>query len=773
MLNRRTAAVALMIVCLGGLALAQDGDLPLSNWGAPPYWTPAQAPQAESDVRGGMLARAQGMTAQAEALPSSPLPFVAIAPCRIVDTRVATSDGFHQPNFADGEARTFNLPTSPDCPGLPATAGAYSLNIQFRPISQLAYLTSYPTGTTRPLASTMTAGPAAWVQNAAVVPAGTGGQIDIYCQFAGRVVIDINGYYSATGARFGVNRTDRLSWLTVKGGAPATLVGTVTIFNGDDGVIGVGTAFTSQVGVGDRVTVSSETRAVGSIIDDTHLNVVGNWTSNATGVTITDAGSLLRLDDSGDIARLVVSDQGNVGVGVIAPQQTLSVEGTLGLSAGGGTTVLQASPAQVGTVSYTLPQAAADGLLRNTAGTLAWEPATLISGSGSAGQVAFWSGASSLAGSNDLFWDSAHGRLGLGTTTPGFQLDLTGMVNMPATAATAGTPTGGVLFLGGTRFLHNYGQPGTTGRNTFVGELAGNFTMGGGDEFSGSYNTASGYGSLASNIEGGSNTATGYLSLNSNTGGFGNTANGFMSLSGNTTGSENTASGYLCLSSNITGAENTAVGYGSLGSVTDGSNNIAMGYFAGYSVTSGSYNIDIGNPGTSGDTRTTRIGRSSDQTKTFIAGIRGVTTVSANAIAVLIDSSGQLGTVNSSIRFKQDVADMGDTSSLLMELRPVVFHYKTQPNGPLQYGLIAEEVEQVMPDLVVRDATGQLESVAYHELPAMLLNELQKQQAQIQQQQAQIEGLTVKLAASDILKAQLETVTARLAALEKVATGTR
>ena len=75
------------------------------------------------------------MNAQAQALPSSPLPFVAITPCRIVDTRVAVSDGFHQPNFADDETRTFPFPSSPDCPGLPATAGAYSLNVQFRPIS--------------------------------------------------------------------------------------------------------------------------------------------------------------------------------------------------------------------------------------------------------------------------------------------------------------------------------------------------------------------------------------------------------------------------------------------------------------------------------------------------------------------------------------------------------------------------------------------------------------------------------------------------------------
>ena len=197
MLNRRTVAVAVVIVCLGGLAIAQDEDLPLSNWGALPYWTPAVTPQAERAAGGSFLARTEGMRARTQSFSSSPLPFVAIAPCRIVDTRVASSDGFHQPNFADDETRTFNFPASPDCPGLPATAGAYSVNIQFRPTSRLAYLTAFPTGTTMPTVATLVGNPAWWTTNAAIVPAGTGGQIDIYCQFAGPVVIDINGYYAA------------------------------------------------------------------------------------------------------------------------------------------------------------------------------------------------------------------------------------------------------------------------------------------------------------------------------------------------------------------------------------------------------------------------------------------------------------------------------------------------------------------------------------------------------------------------------------------------
>ncbi len=420
---------------------------------------------------------------------------------------------------------------------------------------------------------------------------------------------------------------------------------------------------------------------------------------------------------------------------------------------------------------------------------------------------------------------------------PPSSMYVAGAIEMPATTAVGA----GVLTLGGDRFLHNYGPAADAG-NTFVGQLAGNFTMGGSGT-QGKYNTASGYLSLYSNTTGSwntasgtwslyynttgfyntangvsslssnttgyqntasgafslqanttgtSNTASGYQSLFSNTTGSSNTASGALSLQANTTGSENTASGYNSLSSNTTGYQNTASGYWSLANNTTGyrntasgfwslvnnttgwgntasgfeslyanttgSSNIGLGFSAGANLTTGNYNIDIGNVGVAAEANTIRIGNSS-QTRTFIAGIRGVTTGSQNAIAVLIDSNGQLGTVSSSIRFKQDVVDMGDASRRLMELRPVMFHYKSHPDGPLQFGLVAEEVEQVMPELVVRDASGQVETVAYHEMPAMLLNELQKQHATIQEQQTQIEAQRAEI---DLLKAKLAKLEARL-----------
>jgi len=218
----------------------------------------------------------------------------------------------------------------------------------------------------------------------------------------------------------------------------------------------------------------------------------------------------------------------------------------------------------------------------------------------------------------------------------------------------------------------------------------------------------------------------------------------------------NTASGSDSLSSNTTGGYNTAIGMNSLSFNTTGFYNIALGYQAGFSLTTGNYNIDIGNQGVAGEGNTIRIGNS-NQTRAFIAGIREVTTGVADAIPVVIDSAGQLGTVSSSLRVKQDVQDMGDASSRLLELRPVTFYYKAHPDGPLQYGLIAEEVERVMPELVVMDATGQPETVAYHELPALLLNELQKQQVQI----------TAQAKTMEAQQAQIDSQRARIVALER------
>jgi hypothetical protein len=263
----------------------------------------------------------------------------------------------------------------------------------------------------------------------------------------------------------------------------------------------------------------------------------------------------------------------------------------------------------------------------------------------------------------------------------------------------------------------------------------------------GNYNTAVGASAmvgLTSNVTASANTATGYSSLISyNTGGY-NVGDGSWSLYNTTSGIGNVAVGSSSLYTNTSASMNTGVGIGTLYATT-GSDNIGVGQYAGYYNTSGNYNIDIGNYGQSGDASTIRLGASGSQTRTFIAGISGVN-LSGGGSEVYINSSGQLGTVNSSARYKQDIADMADESAALSKLRPVTFNYKSDPAHEKQYGLIAEEVAAVYPNLVVRNANGQIESVRYYELAPMLLNEMQKQQKTIRDQQAAIQQLSERLA---------------------------
>lgn len=253
---------------------------------------------------------------------------------------------------------------------------------------------------------------------------------------------------------------------------------------------------------------------------------------------------------------------------------------------------------------------------------------------------------------------------------------------------------------------------------------------------SGNGNSASGYQALQSNTTAGANTAGGYQALQKNTTGAVNTAFGYHALYTNVGGGSNTAFGSDALQNNSTGGENTAVGKGALSDNSTGSRNIALGFGAG-ALHNGSDNIHIGNTGTFSDFSVIRIGTTvaSFQKRTFIAGIRGIQPFNMNAVPVLIDSEDQLGTINSSRRFKDNIADMDAASSALMQLRPVTFHYKSDQNPAgrsLQYGLIAEEVAEVYPGLVAHSADGQIETVMYQHLPPMLLNEVQKQHRAIE-----------------------------------------
>jgi hypothetical protein len=254
----------------------------------------------------------------------------------------------------------------------------------------------------------------------------------------------------------------------------------------------------------------------------------------------------------------------------------------------------------------------------------------------------------------------------------------------------------------------------------------------------GSNNTA--IGSNALNIStGAANTALGTNALTFNTTGSANTASGSNVLFFNTTGSNNTATGITALAHNTTGSNNVAVGYIALTALTSGDSNIALGTNAGKNLTSGNRNIYIGNSGIAHENNVIRIGQI--QTKTFIVGIKGVPVSGAT---VVVRPNGQLGVVASSARYKTEIHDLADSSDRLAQLHPVSYQYKTAPGVPL-FGLIAEEVDKVMPELVVRDEQNRPETVQYHEIIPLLLKERQAQRAELARQHELIERLTAKV----------------------------
>lgn len=228
-------------------------------------------------------------------------------------------------------------------------------------------------------------------------------------------------------------------------------------------------------------------------------------------------------------------------------------------------------------------------------------------------------------------------------------------------------------------------------------------------------------------VRGTNNTAIGTSALNA-VAADRNTAIGRFSLEGLTTGSANTAVGDLAVRGSPSGSDNSALGASTLIDLISGSNNVAIGSGAGGVVESGSNNIYIQADATvPAESNTLRMG--SAITRAFVAGVRGVQTGANDAITVVIDSAGQLGTLSSSRRAKNNIADLGGLSRSIFNLRPVQFTYK-QPfstgTTPVQYGLIAEEVALVMPELVAHSKDGEIETVKYHLLPTLLLAEVQR-----------------------------------------------
>jgi hypothetical protein len=298
-----------------------------------------------------------------------------------------------------------------------------------------------------------------------------------------------------------------------------------------------------------------------------------------------------------------------------------------------------------------------------------------------------------------------------------------------------------------------YAGAGVGIHNTFLGLNAGNFTM------TGDENTGLGHGALSSNTTGDHNTATGNNALGTNNIGVFNTASGTGALGSNTSGQRNTATGTGALGTNVLGNFNTATGSTALLNTT-GSSNIGIGFGAGSSLTTGSNDICIGNSGVAGESGTIRIG--DVQTVTFLAGVNGT---GVTGVPVLVSGTGQLGVASSSRLVKEDIREIAEESDGLMRLRPVAFKYKPQidPAGLAQYGLIAEEVADVYPDLVAYDRDGRPDTVRYHLVNALLLNEVQKQHRTADSQEKTIEQQKGTI---DRQQAEIEELKARLSRLE-------
>lgn len=336
-----------------------------------------------------------------------------------------------------------------------------------------------------------------------------------------------------------------------------------------------------------------------------------------------------------------------------------------------------------------------------------------------------------LASNGSGNFNTAIGASALSQNTTGFNNTATGINALFYSNAQNNTADGA-----------NALQRNTAGKeNSAIGSeaLFGSLDANGKPNSTGNFNTATGFQSLYSNQNGNGNVATGWQTLYSNKTGSSNTALGNTALSQNSSGNQNTATGVNALYYN-NGSNNTAGGYAALQNNTTGTGNVALGYQAGLNLKTGANNIIIGTSvlGTATDANVTRIGNTT-QKKTFIGGIYNKTV--ASGVSVIVNSSGQLGTVQSSARYKDDIKPMDKASEAILALKPVAFRYKEEldPDHIPQFGLIAEEVEKIDPDLVVRDEEGKVMTVRYDAVNAMLLNEFLKEHGQVRRLKMMLE----------------------------------
>jgi hypothetical protein len=361
-------------------------------------------------------------------------------------------------------------------------------------------------------------------------------------------------------------------------------------------------------------------------------------------------------------------------------------------------------------------------------------------------------GGNTAEGQNALFslttggYNTAVGYLSLRSDTTNSFNTAIGAGTLLANTADENTAIGAGALLSNTTGLFNT----ATGAFALVHNTTGSGNTADGEgallsNTTGHDNTANGFDALLSNTDGISNTAIGSGALQQNAGNSLNTAIGTHALFSND-GAANTAVGNEALAGNSIGSGNTAVGDTALFNNVEGDGNTAIGQFAGQNV-DGAFNICIGDQvfGNSGESGTIHIGDSSNPSalaqNCYIAGIFNATSVGGTP--VYVNSTNHLGTVTSSARFKDNIRPMDKVSEALFALKPVSFRYKKEidPAGTAQLGLVAEDVEKVNPDLVVRDEEGKPYSVRYDQVNAMLLNEFLKEHKKVQEQQTKITKL--------------------------------
>jgi len=694
MTMRRIAVLALMIVCLGGLVLAQEEEASLQNWTAPPYWQPTpQRAEAEGESGGGLVARSQGLTAEPQALPSAPLPFVAIAPCRIIDTRPGYElpPPFGGPTFGNYETRTYDFSVSTQCPGIPATAGAYSLNLHARTTSIPGFITVWPTGMPRPTASNFVSVPTENTAVAAIVPAGTAGQINAYCNSAGDLWIDINGYYGPQSVVTSLN----------------TKTGDVTLAEGSNVTI----------------TPSGQTLTIAA-------------TGGPGGeLPLGSANQTLRHNGSAWVASSVLTNDGSTTVGVSG---NLALPSTTGASSGvltlGGQPFLHAAGATT------------------VANTFVGSQAGSFATSGMGGNVGV--GVYALSNIATGYYNTAVGGQALSSVTGdansafGFQslqVNSTGGNSAFGYRALAANTSGSGLNAFGIRAL----AKNTTGRDNSGFGFQVLF-----ENTTGERNSAFGSNSLTSSTAS-DNSAFGYQTLTHNTSGTSNTAVGSSALEANTTASGNTAVGFNAMAQNTTGAYNGAFGGAALTNSTE-SGNVGVGYDAGAGLVAGSYNTFVGySAGYDGGTPDTTltnataiganslvtqnnslvlgstsvsvgIGTSAPNTKLQVVGNIRVGTGGTLGCVQRFDGTSIAGTCASDARLKTDIRPLDEVLAKVAQLRPVSYRWRADEfpdrhfGTGVNVGLLAQDVERVFPELVSTDEQG-YKMVSTSELPYLTL----------------------------------------------------